>query len=49
MNKYTNCIDMIEVLSRIGPLNRTLASKETDQALQIVQEYLPGSKIKGLI
>jgi len=42
-----NIIDMMEVLNRIAPLNRTLASKDTDLALQIVQEYLPGSEIKG--
>jgi len=47
MKSNKNTIDMMEVLQKIAPLNRTLASKETDQALKVVQEYLPGSTIKG--
>ena len=38
---------MMELLRRIGPLNRTLASRETDLALQIVADYLPGAEIEA--
>lgn len=47
MKKYSNCIDMMEVLERIGPLDRTLSNIGTDKALNILLEYMPEAKIVG--
>jgi len=47
MNRYEDHIDMMDLLRKIAPLTRTLASAETDRALGIVQELLPGSVIEG--
>ena len=38
MKDYT---DIIEVIRKIYPLHRTLASEGTDRALEIVGEYMP--------
>ena len=38
---------MMDLLRKIAPLNRTLACKATDEALSILTDYLPGSKIEG--
>lgn len=38
---------MLELLQKIAPLKRTLACNDTDRALQIVAEHLPGARIEG--
>lgn len=38
---------MMGLLRKIAPLARTLASNDTDQALKIVADYLPGAQIEG--
>ncbi|MFC1626510.1 DUF4910 domain-containing protein [Pseudomonadota bacterium] len=40
-------VDMMALLSELAPLQRTLASKDTDVALDIVSQILPGSEIQG--
>lgn len=47
MHRYEDQLDMMELLRRVGPLNRTLASRETDRALDIILEYMPGGRIEG--
>lgn len=47
MNRYKDHSDMMDLLRKIAPLTRTLASADTDRALGIVQESLPGSVIEG--
>lgn len=47
MHRYESQVDLMELLRRIGPLNRTLANRETDRALDIVSKYLPGARIEG--
>ncbi len=47
MKTYNDEIDMMQLLSRIAPLNRTLASADTDKALAEISRYLPGSEIEG--
>ncbi len=47
MPKYEDQFDMMGLLRRIGPMKRTLASNETDRALEIVAEFLPGAQIEG--
>ena len=47
MKKYEDQYDMMHLLHRIVPLQRTLASIDTDKALNIVAEYLPGAIIEG--
>lgn len=44
---FTDFIDMMDLLKKIAPLSRTLANKDTDTALKIVQGFLPGSLIDG--
>lgn len=46
-SKYPDQIDMMALLSKLGPLHRTLANRDTDMALQIVADVLPGSVIEG--
>ncbi len=45
--KYHDKIDMMSLLSKLGPLHRTLANRDTDLALQIVADVLPGAVIEG--
>lgn len=47
VKKYTDKINMMELLAELAPLHRTLANNDTDKALSIVAEVLPGSKIDG--
>lgn len=47
MNRYENQINMLELLEALAPLSRTLANADTDRALQIVQNFLPGACIEG--
>lgn len=39
--------DMMQLLGRLAPLHRTLASADTDRALEIVAEAVPGARIEG--
>jgi len=48
MKNYEDHIDMMDLLRKIAPLTRTLASADTDLALRIVQNSLPGSVIEGV-
>lgn len=43
MKKYSDHIDMMALLGKIAPLARTLASDDTDIALQLVAQALPGA------
>jgi aminopeptidase-like protein len=47
MITYKDTIDMMELLSKIAPLERTLANKATDQAFSILKESLPSGKVEG--
>ncbi|MDA2933995.1 DUF4910 domain-containing protein [Acidobacteria bacterium AH-259-D05] len=47
MAKYDDHIDMLALLNKIAPLKRTLASDDTDRALEIVREYVPNARIEG--
>ena len=47
MENYADQIDMMELLSELAPLSRTLANNDTDKALQIVSKLLPNAKIEG--
>ena len=47
MTTYKDTIDMMELLSKIAPLERTLANKATDQAFSILKESLPSGKVEG--
>jgi aminopeptidase-like protein len=47
MKHYPDEIDMMALLARLAPLNRTLACADTDQALSIIKEYLPDATIEG--
>jgi aminopeptidase-like protein len=47
MRSYDDEIDMMELLGRLAPLARTLACRDTDRALDIVAECVPGAKIEG--
>ncbi len=47
MTQYPDEIDMMELLARLAPLKRTLACADTDEALRIVKEHLPGAAIEG--
>jgi len=47
MKKYEDEIDMMKLLHAITPLERTLASDDTDKALKIVKDYLPTGIIEG--
>ena len=47
MKCYKDKIDMMALLGKIAPLARTLANNDTDKALQIVSDVLPGAVIEG--
>ena len=47
MKEYDDQIDMMKLLNDLAPLHRTLASNDTDTALQIVSELLSASKIQS--
>ena len=47
MKFYEDKVDMMALLKEIAPLARTLANNDTDKALKIVADYLPGSQIEG--
>jgi len=47
MKCYQDQIDMMALLGEIAPLARTLANNDTDKALQIVADVLPGAVIEG--
>lgn len=47
MAKYLDQIDMMSLLGSIAPLARTLANNDTDAALDLVAQSLPGSTIDG--
>ena len=47
MKCYKDKIDMMALLGKIAPLARTLANNDTDKALQIVADVLPGAVIEG--
>jgi len=47
MKDYKDTIDMMALLGEIAPLARTLANNDTDKALQIVADVLPGAVIEG--
>ena len=38
---------MIDLLKKLAPLKRTLACNDTDKALNIIADYMPGSIIEG--
>ena len=38
---------MMDLLAKLAPLKRTLASDDTDRALALVAERLPGARIEG--
>lgn len=44
---FVDQIDMLELLSSLAPLNRTLANKDTKKGLNIIKKYLPDSEIEG--
>jgi aminopeptidase-like protein len=45
-NVYIDTIDMIALLEELTPLERSLANKDTDKALDIIKRYLPNSTIQ---
>lgn len=47
MKVYEDQIDMMALLEEISPLARTLANNDTDKALRILAEFLPGAHIEG--
>lgn len=47
MNKNKDEIDMYELLGKLAPLERTLASNANDTALEIIKKELPTSIIEG--
>ncbi|WP_061249378.1 DUF4910 domain-containing protein [Leptospira alstonii] len=47
MKLYKDEIDMMSLLRKITPLARTIANNDTDKALQILTEFLPGALIEG--
>lgn len=48
MKRYQDKVDMMALLGDIAPLARTLASNDTDEALQILAGFLPGARIEGV-
>ena len=47
MKTYADTINMMELLSRIAPLERTLACAATDKTFEILKEYLPSGQVEG--
>ncbi|UOG65273.1 DUF4910 domain-containing protein [Leptospira noguchii] len=47
MKLYKDKIDMMSLLRKITPLARTIANNDTDKALQMLTEFLPGAFIEG--
>lgn len=47
MKHYEDQLDMMRLLGDIAPLARTLANNDTDKALRILAEMLPGAQIEG--
>jgi aminopeptidase-like protein len=47
LKRYVDTIDMIELLSKIAPLERTLACLATDKTFEILKEYLPDGRVEG--
>ncbi len=47
MKTFDDQIDMMSLLGKIAPLERTQASKGTDDAFAIIKQILPGGKMEG--
>lgn len=47
MHRYEDEVNMMSLLERLAPLSRTLACADTDRALDMVAEQVPGARIEG--